>query len=168
MASLTSAFSIGVILFRAELIGQSGGINHCSLGFFFRVLCLSKSIIDFGLESMDQAFYVSLIVHGTGVNDTHFVDGIAGISQFRVKLSLGSFGRIQKSSGFFYLSTECIGLSFGNSDLFHNLLSRTCFIFVALDGISKGTLVAFDSLCPSLLALLAWSRAISNSLMSDS
>merc|ERR1719333_610629 len=151
---LGSGLSVDMVLFSSELISQPSSINHGSLGFLLRVLGILEGLINLGLESMDNRFQATLVMHSLGVDDLHLIDSSASIRQFRIQLALSTLSRIQKSTRLLNLTTESIGLAFSNANSLHDFLALTGLFLKSLDGFAEVSLVTLDGLLAFSVSLV--------------
>merc|ERR1711978_259906 len=87
-----------MILLSSQFICEPCSINHCFLGFFFRVLGLVKHIIYFCLHGVKRSFNTSFLSSSSRVDSCHFINSRAGLSKLSFSLSLAYFSRIKKGS----------------------------------------------------------------------
>merc|ERR1740116_834733 len=144
-----------VVLLSTELISKTSSVNHCLLGLLLGALGLVEHVVDLSLHGVDGPLEPALVSGGTRVDIVHLVDGHAGFGQLRLSLPLAPLGRVKEGTSLFHLTPEGVGPALSEAGLLGHLLAETSSLFIVHLSLPQ-------------LALVAWSRAISNSLMSPS
>merc|ERR1719195_1772962 len=152
--SLGLGQSGGVVLLSAELIGQTGGINHGLLGLLLRVLGLVRHVVNLSVQGVDSALDAALLSGGAGVDGGHLIDSIPGLAQLSLGLPLATLGRVQKRPGLLHLPGESVGTAVSKAGLLSHLLADTGLLGEGALSLPHLALVALDGLLGLVVGLV--------------
>merc|ERR1719348_2465719 len=143
---LGRSLSSGMILLSTEFVSQTGSINHRLLRLLLGILGSLKHGVNLSLDGVDGTLQSTLGSHVTAIDDLHVVDGITAISDLKIQLALSTVSAVQQGLAFLYFTGESSSFTFGDANLFHDLVARAGFILVQLDGLLQLSLVALNGL----------------------
>merc|ERR1719150_2815461 len=143
---LASGQAGDVLLLRAQLVSQAGGVNHRLLGLVLGILGGDKHSVDLSLEGVDAGLQLALGSHITTVDGLHVVDGSTRVSNVILKLSDGAVGSIKESLALLHLSRESSSLALRDSNLLTDLSPGAGLVLETLDSFTELGLVALDGL----------------------
>merc|ERR1719288_714213 len=136
----------GMVLLRAELISQAGGVNHGLLGVLLRVLGLVQEVVNLCLHGVQRALHTPLVSSSAGVDGSHLIDSITSISQLSLSLSLAALSGVKESSGLLNLTLESIGPAVSEAGLLRHLLPHAASLLIGTLSLTVLTLVPLDGL----------------------
>merc|ERR1740129_371242 len=145
----------GVVLLRAELIRQAGGVNHGLLGLLLGVLGLVQEVVNLCLHGVQRALHTPLVSSGAGVDGAHFIDGAASISQLSLSLPLATLSGVKESPGLLNLTLEGVGPAVSEAGLLGHLLPHAASLLVGTLGLTVLALVSLDGLQGLVVGLVS-------------
>merc|ERR1711899_145557 len=143
---LASGQAGDVLLLRAQLVSQAGGVNHRLLSLVLGILGGDKHSVDLSLEGVDAGLQLALGSHITTVDGLHVVDGSTRVSNVILELSDGAVGSIKESLALLHLSRESSSLALRDSNLLTDLSPGAGLVLETLDSFTELGLVALDGL----------------------
>merc|ERR550534_3386545 len=144
--ALGLALAVRVVLLGAELVGETGGVDHGLLGLLLGVLGLLQHVVDLGVHCVDGALDGPLVAGGLGVDRCHLVDGGARLGELGLGLALAPLGGVEQGASLLHLSSKSIGTTVSKGCPLHNLLPLPLLLLVGALGLPVLTLVALDRL----------------------
>merc|ERR1719330_2139701 len=136
----------GVVLLRAELISQAGGVNHGLLGLLLGVLGLVQEVVNLGLHGVQSALHTPLVSGGAGVDGAHLVDSCPGLAKLSLRLPLAAVSRVEEGPGLLHLTLEGVGPAISKAGLLSHLLPHTTGLLIGALGLAELSLVPLDGL----------------------
>merc|ERR1719195_387337 len=152
--SLGLGQSGGVVLLSAELIGQTGGVDHRLLGLLLGVLGLVQHVVNLSVQGVDNALDAALLSGGAGVDRGHLVDSVPGLARLSLSLPLATLGRVQQRPGLLHLSSESVGTTVSKAGLLSHLLADTGLLGEGALSLPHLALVALDGLLGLVVGLV--------------
>merc|ERR550519_2983454 len=143
---LGAGVGVAMVLFSAEFISEAGSIHHGTLRLLLGILGSLEHAIDLSLGCVDHSLHSSLAGQFSGVDDAHFAGSSASIVEFACELPSGTIGTVQKSLALLNFSTKSRSFALRDSNLLGDCSMGASCVFVGLDGLTKLSLVTFDSL----------------------
>lgn len=137
---------LGVVLFGAELVSETGGINHGFLGLLFGILGLVEEFVEVGVEGLEFSLQLPLGRRDGSVLGSKVVELLVGIAKFLFGLAASTVSLFQESAGFFQFVLESVGTSLRDAELFAGLVTSALFFLEGGLGVLELLLVAFDGL----------------------
>merc|ERR550534_166533 len=144
--ALGLALGVGVVLLSAQLVGETGGIDHGLLGLLLGVLGLLEHVVDLGVHGVDGALDGPLVAGGLRVDRGHLVDGGARLGELGLGLALAPLGRVEQGASLLHFSSKSIGTTVSKSCPLDNLLPLSLLLLVGALGLPVLALVALDRL----------------------
>lgn len=137
---------LGVVLFSAQLIGKTSGVNHGLLGLLLRVLSLVEELVEVGVQGLQLGLEFPLGGGERSALGGQFVELFVSVAKFLFGLAAGTVGLFQQSTGLLELVLESVGTTFGDAELFAGIVAGALFLFQGgLEVLDLG-LVALDVL----------------------
>lgn len=151
---------LGVVLFGAQLVGETGSVNHGLLGLLLGVLSLVKELVEVGVQGLQLGLEFPL---GGGQGRAlcgQLVELFVSVAEFLFGLAAGAVGLFQKCAGLLEFVLECVGTTLGNAALFAGIVAGALFLF-------QGGLEVLDLALVALDVLLGLSVSLVGVVKSD-
>lgn len=137
---------LGVVLLSAQLVGETGGVNHGLLGLLLGVLSLVEELVEVGVQGLQLGLEFPLGGGEGSALGGQFVELFVSVAKFLFGLAAGTVGLFQKSAGLLELVLESVGTTFGDAELFAGIVAGALFLLQGgLEVLDLG-LVALDVL----------------------